>query len=59
MKNFNKNIPIEPEIEVDGRYAYCPNCFERYLEPNNIITSCPKCNQLIDWSWMDKFREQE
>jgi hypothetical protein len=52
------NIPIEPEIELDGGYAYCPICYHPDLEPNNIITKCPNCDQLIDWSWMNKFREQ-
>jgi endogenous inhibitor of DNA gyrase (YacG/DUF329 family) len=54
---MNKNIPIEPEIELDGGYAYCPICHQPDLEPNNITTKCPNCDQLIDWSWMNKFRE--
>ena len=49
---------IEPEIELDGGYAYCPICHQPDLEPSNVITKCPSCSQLIDWSWMNKFRDE-
>lgn len=58
MNKLNKNTPIEPQIEADGWYAYCPICYHSDLEPDNIITKCPNCNQLIDWSWMKKFRDK-
>ena len=50
--------PIQPEIEVDGWYAYCPICKHSDLEPTHIITECPTCGQLIDWSWMGKFEQK-
>lgn len=59
MKNLNKDIPIQPEIEVDGGYAYCPVCKHSDLEPTDIITKCPECQQVIDWSWMRKFKDKE
>ena len=54
---LGKLIPIEPEIELDGGYAYCPKCYQPDLEPITIITICPKCGQLIRWDWMDKFKD--
>ena len=54
---LGKLIPIEPEIELDGGYAYCPKCYQTDLEPIAIITICPKCGQLIRWDWMDKFKD--
>lgn len=50
--------PIEPQISCDGWYAYCPICGHYDLEPDDITTRCPRCEQLIDWSWMKKFGEQ-
>lgn len=54
MKN-NVNIPIEPYIKLDGGYAICPICKEE-IRPGNSLERCLKCDQLIDWSWMDKNR---
>lgn len=56
MKKQHSDKPIIPEIELDGGYAYCPCCYESDLKPNSKITKCPKCMQLIDWSWMRKFK---
>lgn len=58
MKSVNttKSIPIEPEIELDGGYAYCPICtYEVY--PHQDSCSNPKCQQLLDWSWFRKKEE--
>lgn len=55
---IDKDVPIQPEIEIDGMYAYCPICEYFDLHPTDVITTCPSCNQLIDWSWMRKFKEQ-
>ena len=41
--------PIEPEIDVDGKYAYCTKCF---CELNKEQTPCPECGQSQDWSWL-------
>lgn len=57
MKQINIKIskPIEPEIELDGGYAYCPICtYEVY--PCQEKCSNTKCQQLLDWSW---FRKKE
>ena len=48
---------LQPLIELDGGYAYCPKCGQKDLEPTEKITKCPNCNQLIDWSWMDRFKD--
>lgn len=48
-KGLDKNIATQPYIECDGWYACCPNCWEE-IEPVNC--KCPKCNQLIDWTWL-------
>jgi hypothetical protein len=55
MKTINE--PIQPEIELDGGYAYCPICYHRDLKPGEH--NCVNCGQLIDWSWMKKYGEQE
>lgn len=41
--------PIEPHIDVDGLYV-CQRCYTKLKLLNN---KCPKCNQTINWSWMD------
>lgn len=56
---IDKSKAIEPEICEDGWYAYCPNCGYFDLKPTNTITECPKCQQTIDWSWMNKFIVEE
>ena len=56
MNELNKDIPIEPQISCDGWYAYCPVCGYYDLEPKH--KNCPRCEQALDWSWMNKDREQ-
>lgn len=48
INNISKDEPVEPEIELDGGYAYCVSCFTE-LEPRH--DRCPKCGQKQDWSW--------
>lgn len=48
LTNISKSTPIEPEIELDGGYAYCVCCFTEIYPKDNI---CPKCSQSQDWSW--------
>lgn len=50
-KNIPITQPIQPEIELDDGYAYCKKC---YRELECYQTPCPKCGQVIDWSWMKK-----
>lgn len=47
LSNISKLTPVEPEIELDGGYAYCCCCFCK-IEPSDNI--CPKCGQSQDWS---------
>lgn len=42
----------EPYIELDGGYACCPICREE-VYPTAKIVLCPKCKQLIDFSWLE------
>ena len=56
--NVDKDTPIRPGVETDGWYSYCPICECFDLMPTNIITRCPKCNQAIEWSWMEEFRDR-
>lgn len=51
LESIPKSTPIEPEIEIDGGYAYCKRC-KKEIEPHNSI--CPYCHQLQDWSWFYK-----
>ena len=51
LTNISKDTPIEPEIELDGGYAYCVRCTNE-LDPHNNI--CPYCHQFQDWSWLNK-----
>lgn len=53
MNNIDKSIPVEPQIEVDGWYAYCPICLCIDLIPEKDV-SCPMCNQILDWNWYTK-----
>ncbi len=39
---------ISPEIELDGGYAYCINCYTELTPEQNV---CPNCGQLQDWGW--------
>ena len=55
---MGKDKPIQPGINCDGWYAYCPNCYHFDLEPTEKITRCPKCNQAIDWSWFSDFKDK-
>ena len=48
LSNIPLNQPIEPEIELDGGYAYCVRCKKEWDPHNNI---CPYCHQAQDWSW--------
>ncbi len=49
FKKVSISTPIQPEIELDGGFAYCARC---YKELDCYTTPCPKCNQIQDWSWM-------
>lgn len=53
MKNKinTKQTPIEPEIELDGGYTYCPICYKE-VTPKQPV--CRNCDQLLDWSWFRK-----
>ena len=46
-----KQTPIEPEVELDGGYTYCPICYKE-VKPKQPV--CCNCNQLLDWSWFRK-----
>lgn len=46
-----KQTPIEPEVELDGGYAYCPICYKE-VKPKQSV--CYNCDQLLDWSWFRK-----
>ena len=52
LSNISKDTPIEPEIELDGGYAYCIRCTNE-IDPHNKI--CPYCHQMQDWSWLGKY----
>ena len=54
LTNISKLTPIEPEIELDGGYAYCCRCFCE-IEPTDNI--CPNCSQSQDWSWFGKYNK--
>lgn len=54
LKNISKSTPIEPDIELDGGYAYCLRCLHE-VEPTDNI--CPECGQCQDWSWFTKNNE--
>ena len=51
LSNISKDTPIEPEIELDGGYAYCIRCWHEITPKDSI---CPKCKQAQDWSWFGK-----
>lgn len=53
MKNEinTKQKPIEPEVELDGGYCYCPTCYKEVYPKQHC---CSNCNQLLDWSWFRK-----
>lgn len=53
LSNIPLSQPIEPEIEVDGGYAYCKRCYNE-IEPHNNI--CFNCSQTQDWSWLKKYK---
>lgn len=58
-KNINEvslKTPIEPEIECDGWYAICVRC-KNEIDPHNA--KCPYCHQMIDWSWLGKYRRKK
>lgn len=40
--------PVEPHVDVDGSFV-CQRCY-KHLETSE--NKCPKCNQLINWSWV-------
>ena len=37
-----KQTPIEPEVELDGGYTYCPICYKE-VKPKQPV--CCNCNQ--------------
>lgn len=47
--------PIEPEIELDGGYAYCVRC---RCELDKEQSPCPRCHQVQDWTWLEDFRKE-
>lgn len=56
LSNISKDTPIEPEIELDGGFAYCSRCCNE-VKPTDKI--CPKCEQSQDWSWYEKGNKNE
>ena len=56
LSNISKDTPIEPEIELDGGYAYCVRCTNE-IDPHNKI--CPYCHQTQDWSWFGKYTKNK
>nr|DAN73448.1 MAG TPA: PROTEIN/RNA Complex, archaeal, ribosomal, 50S, protein.0A [Caudoviricetes sp.]DAY00896.1 MAG TPA: PROTEIN/RNA Complex, archaeal, ribosomal, 50S, protein.0A [Caudoviricetes sp.]DAZ03667.1 MAG TPA: PROTEIN/RNA Complex, archaeal, ribosomal, 50S, protein.0A [Caudoviricetes sp.] len=40
---------IEPEINPDGWWCQCPNCWTEVYPRQN---KCRICGQLLDWSWL-------
>lgn len=56
LSNISKDTPIEPEIELDGGYAYCLRCFCE-IEPSD--NKCPKCGQTQYWSWFGKYTKNK
>lgn len=54
LTNISKSTPIEPDIEVDGGYAYCVRCGSE-VKPDNEI--CQGCRQEQDWSWFTKYEK--
>lgn len=40
---------LEPHVDIDGTFV-CQICYEKLKITNH---KCPKCNQLINWSWAD------
>lgn len=52
MNNQNK---IEPEVESDGAYCYCPRCGYHRLMPVQQ-THCPKCKIELDWDWFEAMK---
>lgn len=52
MNNQNK---IEPEVESDGAYCYCPRCGYHRLMPVQQ-THCPKCKIELDWDWFETMK---
>ena len=53
LSQIKKSYPIEPEIELDGGYSYCARC-KNELNEKELI--CPKCHQVQDWSWLEKYK---
>lgn len=43
--------PLSPSINEDGWYTQCIRCWNE-VTPKNTV--CPNCNQLLDWSWLNK-----
>lgn len=53
--NIPLTKPIQPYIECDGWYACCCRCWTE-IEPKDDI--CPKCQQVQDWSWLRRKKEE-
>lgn len=53
LTNLSKSEPIEPDIELDGGYAYCVRCLTEIVP---TVNECPKCHQKQDWSWLGKYK---
>ena len=54
MFTNDKTERIEPEVESDGQYCYCPKC--GYYELFPVQTNCPKCKVTLDWDWLEKMK---
>lgn len=48
---ISKSQPVVPEVNPDGWYCQCIRCFTE-VEPTDAV--CPTCNQVLEWSWLDK-----
>ena len=49
-----KMYKVEPQIELDGRFCFCPICgYSRLLTSQS---NCPDCNVELDWDWIEKMK---
>lgn len=51
---YNQNV-IEPEVELDGTYTFCPKCGYHRLLPVQQ-THCPNCKTELDWHWLEAMK---
>ena len=56
FENISTTTPLEPEIELDGGYAYCQRCC---TELDRWQHKCRRCGQLQDWTWLINWETKE